>query len=631
MQDTAQFDTPIPTGPDAPHASDAEPTPDVPASPDVLTPTEELDKVFATTLNSELWNDLSEGKYNRETAAMLYDTLSKVPGTPIDLITTLDQVNDRLKGSADGTAIVYEEYVLALAKAEVEYAINRNESDKAEAKLDDPVASTEKVLEAIEATIENTTDEDKLKALFQHKRMMEDYLDSAAADDEEDTDDDKELDELRDTAVSTYYQTATNATPDQAVEVAALRDKVEQLRAHVTSEAKRFEEDSLTLELVAKYLDKIPDADDQEPTLDDEPQDPATTQEIIDMKNELAELEKQIGLSYAKREEKAGGFRKKNTENDDLLEEYRDLSRALFKAEHADMLDDPNVSTSEKLEAIDTFMFEQGRKLEDAKLEQDGRGRFKKVITAIGRQMRKHPYLAGITSFGLAAGVGVLTGGAAAGVTAGALAYIRAEDRHQEVKANRKRLFDENGQPGYDEFTGDVDTDTLDEILNERLAANEDKFEDRVKKEKRRRLGSIAIGVGVGGVSFALAHNLIGMDALGSDHAAGSNYVAPEQADIPPIHEIPTPGDIAPTPELPTPGFEYPQGTFTAGSGDGFYDILNNMGVEAWQRDDILARASDELINQGYAYQMPDGMPGIPSVGELPQGAIDILVKAAGR
>ena len=464
--------------------------------------------------------------------------------------------------------------------------------------------------------------------------MMEDYLDSAAADDEEDTDDDKELDELRDTAVSMYYQTATNATPDQAVEVAALRDKVEQLRAHVTSEAKRFEEDSLTLELVAKYLDKIPGADDQEPTLDDEPQDSATTQEIIDMKNELAELEKQIGLRYAKREEKAGGFRKKNTENDDLLEEYRDLSRELFKAEHADMLDDPNVATSEKLEAIDTFMFEQGRKLEDAKLEQDGRGRFKKVITAIGRQMRKHPYLAGITSFGLAAGVGVLTGGAAAGVTAGALAYIRAEDRHQEIKANRKRLFDENGQPAYDEFTGDVDTDTLDEILNERLAANEDKFEDRVKKEKRRRLGSIAIGVGVGGVSFALAHNLIGMDALGNDHAAGAT--APEapaqQPDVPtPGEGAPAPADIPPAPEAPVLGAEYPQGTFYAQSGDGFYDVLNNMGVEAWQRDDILARASDELINQGYAYQMPDGMPGIPNVGELPQGAIDILVKAAGR
>lgn len=395
--------------------------------------------------------------------------------------------------------------------------------------------------------------------------------------------------------------------------------------------------------------------------------------------DEVDSIEKELAASYAKREEKT---RVLGGENGFLKHQYQNELRELFKLQNKDLLKDPNKTPAERLEILNKFMFDRGHKLEEMKEAQADNAKSlwkKKVTLKLGNFLRnRHPLVAAAAGVAASVAVGIATGGVLAGATAAGFAYARREAGQQADKENRSKLFTDDQRVGNlstlkqsdyaKAFDGHEFSDNdLHSLFDHLLSLNSEKFESRVTEEQNRRLRSLGIAAATGLAASAVAHSpLLSWESFGY---AGNN------ADVLPT-DLPAP-EATPDPEVPDAGApeaggdggagETPQSSpettpheswfgdlvpedydgyngsghydpsdygystemFNVQPGQGFYNILENMGVEPSLRDDVLARAADELYANGYAYQMPDGLPGIPDPGQLPQGAIDILIKAA--
>lgn len=563
------------------------------------------------------------------TVDTLHNLLQHAPDKRSDIVDVIAKIRDeKLYGQGRKTLIrTYEEPLIELGMSEYsrQYEQAKLHGDTL-AVDDDPVGKARSIREGLGRAIADETDAMKKSKLEEKAAAIDGFIGRSDNDELR-----EQANRLWENAASTYYDAAKANYPNRPTDaIQDARKDVLQLEAINT-------QDAVALEYIASHLKHV-----------ETPADDAEQPEAESVKARLAEIERELGLLYAKREEVALFDVEKNSHAYKMLrEEYAAKSRELFMIENAELLNDPNANYTDVLKKMNEAVFASGRKLEDQKLEQDGRSRFKKTIHSIGRWMRKHPILAGAASATATVLVAAGTGGAASGLVAGTLAYIRAEDRHQEVKAKRERLFDDNSLPNYDldsareaeilngRSAADLTEDQIEWLIDKRLNQNRELFEKRVSREKRRRLGSIGIGLAVGGGIFAITHGFLGMDAFGNHHdGSGAHGLSPET----PSPEAPAPGEPigpgdAPHPpiDVPTPTHEFAPGTFHANHGDGFYQILKNMGVEASQRDEVLAKASKDLLKQGFAYKMEDGLPGIPRPGNLPQGAIDILIKAAGK
>lgn len=399
--------------------------------------------------------------------------------------------------------------------------------------------------------------------------------------------------------------------------------------------------------------------------------------------DEVDAAEKQLAASYAKREEKARGL---GGENGFLKHQYQNRLRELFVLEHKDSLSDPSKTPAQRLEIFNKYMFDRGHKLEESMPGADKvQGKFKKIAIKIGESMMKRHWLlqAGF-GMGAAAVVGVLSGGALAGATAAGLAYARREAGQQADKKNRAKLFaddqraanlralEESDHASAFNTHGFSDSD-LANLFDHSLSLNSQKFENRIIGEQNRRARSLGIAAMTGVAGFTVAHGFTPLEDFGTYLNGGTAEALPVDSpasDVDP--NSPDPGapeangdgagpeadDKSKSPEVENGSWfgdwrpegyeEVPSGhdgpahydvadygynpeMFNVQPGQGFYNVLENMGVEPSLRDDVLARAADELYANGYAYQMPDGLPGIPSAGSLPQGAIDILIKAAAK
>lgn len=135
------------------------------------------------------------------------------------------------------------------------------------------------------------------------------------------------------------------------------------------------------------------------------------------------------------------------------------------------------------------------------------------------------------------------------------------------------------------------------------------------KKRLIRAFGSVAAGTAVAFGGHYLGTWLQG----GEQHVANStNGDTPSQSwlgEKPPvstdIHDIPS--------------------AVNAHQNMGWYEVMQQIGIDPAQRQEILLRAAPALYKYDLAYQMADGLPGIPSTGTIPQIAIDMLKYAAGR
>ncbi len=369
----------------------------------------------------------------------------------------------------------------------------------------------------------------------------------------------------------------------------------------------------------------------------------------------LAAATDELGLYYAKRDQRTVFDRSRFTsEGDDLKQDYRDAQFQQFLLENEAFLQDPNTTPAQRLEALNRYTFAAGRAIEDAKLEKDGRNRFKKIIHWIGKKMLKHPKLAIAGSMALTTGVGLLTGGALAGATTAALLYTRQETKRYETRQDRKRGFADVASH-YDDFYADeysealqanYTNDALNDLFDKRMEANEALLDKQITREQLRRLGRSAVSLAAGGAVWMTAHGVLDREhfrlGFGTDiNVEATDPPAPEPNEAPSVSPDTAPGatpDAQPNPanvpagaDVPASANDYAPDTFTVHYGQGFFDILNNMNVDPSQRSDVLARAANELYQNGYAYRMLDGMPGIPGAGDLPQGAIDILIKAAAK
>ncbi len=362
-----------------------------------------------------------------------------------------------------------------------------------------------------------------------------------------------------------------------------------------------------------------------------------------------------LATKYAKQEERLRpieGAKKLIGKGDTLKEDYVALCREQFLAENDEFLRDPNTTHADRLQKLNEYTFARGQELEDRKREIDGRSRFKRAIHKMGKVITKHPYITGFVSAGLGLGLSTITAGAAAGVVGGALAYIKAEQKRYDAKQNRESAFTDqakeaNGMalqfsPEAFKLSSEYDADTMNDLFDRAMSINSNSMlEKQVRGERLRRLRSVGYGALGAAAGWTLAH-LGGLDHLGADNAdaapahnpdatSGQGGAPDTQPGVQPDAAPSVSPDQMPTiPDAQLTVHDFQPGTFNVQANEGWYNVLDRMGItDQMQQYNILSKAAGPLYENGFAYEMPNGFPGIPATGDLPQGAIDILIKAA--
>lgn len=361
-----------------------------------------------------------------------------------------------------------------------------------------------------------------------------------------------------------------------------------------------------------------------------------------------------LATKYAKQEERLRpieGAKKLMGKGDTLKQEYVALCREQFFAENEAFLKDPNTTHADRLQKLNEYTFARGKELDDKKRETDGRSRFKRIIHRLGKTMTKHPYVTGILAAGFGLGLSTVTAGAAAGVVGGALAYIKAEQKRYDAKGQRDSVFTQQAKdanemvmqfsPEAYKLSSEYDADTMGELFDHAMSLNDRLLKKDVRNERLRRARSVGYGALGAAAGWTLAH-LSGLNHLGADNADATPAHNPDAAGQQGAPDAQKPGvqpDAAPSvspdqmpamPETQLTVHDFQPGTFNVQANEGWYNVLDRMGItDQAQQLDILSKAAGPLYENGFAYEMPNGFPGIPSTGDLPQGAIDILIKAA--
>lgn len=234
--------------------------------------------------------------------------------------------------------------------------------------------------------------------------------------------------------------------------------------------------------------------------------------------------------------------------------------------------------------------------------------------------------LHGAAGFGLLVG-SVATGGSllaatAAGAYAGTNIYAHWESRakNKRLKRGRKDILRDELKSRLD-LLNDLDDqskNTLDGRLERAAKFITNQVEHDTAKQQSARFGRVAVSA-AGGMAISLGSHMIGNWIGGPDSASNINVnSAPHEAVLP--NTVPA----APVQEIHT-GVS----NIFAHSNMGWYEAMQQMGIDPASRHDVLLRAAPSLVKNNLAYTMSNGLPGIPSTGMIPQAAIDIIRAAA--
>lgn len=633
---------PLPVqGPDAPHTPDSQPRPDFEPTPIDMPsyhdmPEQDLRKVFAENPD-----------YDKGIGSVLEAIQADQAARPSDVVNK------------------YESEIVQLARVEAVRAHERTILAGVELDSDDVVLGRVHDLydKFYDGSVDTTlTDQARTKNAVAKEQVAE-FLDRHADDDEPESPQQYAV-ELYTIAKKHY---GALGTPQSGTHARAYSDARYKIQTVTTKLNKDYD---LAAPIIKDALAQLDAATAQQP-----PQNSDRAQEIQAKKTKLQEIEATLGTSYAKREEHMLGIGPQDTE---LKVEYQEHLRELFKLENEEFLRDPAKTPAERLEAINKFMFDRGRDLEGKMPGAEKvQGKLKKTAIKIGSWMsRRHWLTQAAVGVGASMAVGFATGGMLAGATAAGLAYARAEAAQQKAKENRVKLFvDDQAQreanlealkkSDHSNVLNDhrFNDEDLDELFDHAFTLNDSKFENQIFNEQRRRLGSVGLAAGAGALGWGMAHFTVNPEHIGfgGNNAAeayydvdpapgeGNGAGAPESGSEGNSGDSGTGGDTPPpTSENPphTSWFgdltlenydgsglenhDYAPGTFTAHYGEGYFDIMERMGIPADQRLGILNSVNDQLSQYSY-YEPGDPLPRIPHSGLLPQGAIDILIKAAAK
>ncbi len=297
--------------------------------------------------------------------------------------------------------------------------------------------------------------------------------------------------------------------------------------------------------------------------------------------------------------------------SEDSLNQFIASQASLIGNELTDNIEVDYAKSNSKISRVMDFMAGRNEKGEIEKS-------FKKRIGRIA--------LHGAAGFGLLAG-SVATGGSllvatAAGAYAGTNIYAHWESRAKNKRLNRGRkdiLRDElKSRLDLLNDLDDQSKNTLDGRLERAAKFITNQVEHDTAKQQSARFGRVAVSA-AGGMVISLGSHMIGNWIGGSDSASNIDVnSAPHESVLP--NTVP----VAPVQEI-----HNGVSNIFAHSNMGWYEAMQQMGIDPASRHDVLLRAAPSLVKNNLAYTMSNGLPGIPSTGMIPQAAIDIIRAAA--
>ncbi|USN96513.1 MAG: hypothetical protein H6797_05620 [Candidatus Nomurabacteria bacterium] len=257
-----------------------------------------------------------------------------------------------------------------------------------------------------------------------------------------------------------------------------------------------------------------------------------------------------------------------------------------------------------------------------------------------GRRVLSYGIIPGAFAVGTVATGGSLAVVGAAGVWTGAKVYSVFETKHRQERAQRTKGL----------LSSKVVKSRINNTLDMKLDPQDQHGEKFVKLNELELVGS-KIGRAVWAITNAVEEDtteqqkkrlvrVLGSTAAGAAIAFGGHYLGawlhgnnPDAGSVQSEGAHPNGIDSTQLPQTTpaNPNISGGLSTISAHSNEGWYEVMKDMNINAAQRQDILLRAAPALYKYHLAYQMPDGLPGIPSVGNIPKLAVDILNYAAGR
>lgn len=387
-----------------------------------------------------------------------------------------------------------------------------------------------------------------------------------------------------------------------------------------------------TFERLAKELNeesKGPSLDQPEAITFDQ-----RSSEILELAEEkLSTLRDELAAMYARREKRIWGIDAYKGEAvygakyKKLYEDYQRASREVFVARYGSMISSRDVSRSDKIMKIAKYTASEGRQLDEATLAsfRDKNTRFGKLLEKYGDANIVAKILLGVGASALA---GFATGGVGTFAVSGSLMAAGFSARARKKRREGADKFDFDSEQLAADFLEDGGGDTpLYEQLDAAHGAMDlivkRRFDERVDKAQKRTLRTTLGSYAAAGVIGGVTHNLPGDWLNGQDgflhhsaHVDNFDYGTPsiEAPHVVGLDQIPGQHVL----ELHTGASDV-----FAHSGMGMYEAAHHAGFSISQSD--LLRAAPELYKHGLAYVMPDGLPGIPNPGQMPQATIDIL------
>lgn len=582
---------------------------------------------------------------DKKTVDLVYEGVRRRLDVPWDVVKVMGQLNRKHETTAMSPDPLEEE-LLKLGSAELYLSQKRQELREFDpATAADPADKVGEVQAFIDKVLPSTPEDQRDK--FEKDKEILAYL--TAPDEFK-----QETEQLRETAASEFYSKATDdAYPDIKPEM----KKLQELTMRETLEAKALE----TLHAYLPKLGEIPETE--------EPEQAEQTEEIEQtVQEQLQQLRSQYAELHASRQKKVFGLDRRNPHalNNKAIEaqgierRYKAAVQAMIAAEIA-----AKAAAGEKFadeaalnEFIATRTVDEAMALDKETIEQYSKnnGKLGKFINWVaGRKANGEPdpsklkmfarmSILGVAGAGLVAATVAFGGAPLAAIASGAVASgklyatFEARGRHNRMKKTPGLLKKEDviaslqsveNDEIYDPETQELRDRTYGEYVFKKMEHSSDLIKNAANRETnwqklhatKRLLGAVAIGVGVGVGARMIGHALNGVDA----HGASPDVPTPGHPDVP--QQTP---EWPSAPDVPAPVHNFAPGTFVAHNGDGYYDILQRMGVPAADRHDVLASVTKELSKYSY-FQPGDPLPRIPRPGSLPQGAIDILTKAVSR
>lgn len=341
----------------------------------------------------------------------------------------------------------------------------------------------------------------------------------------------------------------------------------------------------------------------------------------------LRNLRSEIAIISAKREKQMWGTDMAwySTSHKALYEQYQAASNDLFRLQNEELLNDPSMTNEQKIVEIAKYVATEGRKLDQEILKN-----YRENNTKFGKLMEKYagaslPKKLAI-GIGLSAVAGVLTGGYGTFAVSGSLMSMGFAGRRRKARAKGEqgqldidvnKLLD---SLNFDSIEGEFDRSFQDATLYLSNSYVRKQFNERIERAQNQNLKTVLGSFGAAAALGVVAHHL---PVLNGEHGLLHNNPPVDNFDYgTPIGDAANTANLAP---LGDNVLELHTGLSDvfAQHNMGMYEAAQKAGFQISQGD--LLRAAPQLYNHGLAYMMPDGLPGIPTPGQMPQATIDIL------